>query len=231
MCGRFTLRARPEDVAEHFELAEVPEMKARHNIAPGQSIATIRAAENGASIFEMRSWGLVPPWAKDPAIGNRMINARAETIAEKPAFRSAFSRRRCLIPADGFYEWAAGPSPKQPYLISRPDDGLFAFAGLWEEWEGVDGVAIHSCTIVTTMANDTLTPVHTRMPVILDALHYPVWTGLVASDPEQRRALLEPCPESRLRLQTVGLRVNDARRDDPSCSLPAAPLPSQESFL
>jgi len=179
----------------------------------------------------MRTWGLVPAWAKDPTIGNRMINARAETIAEKPAFRAAFARRRCLVPADGFYEWASGPSPKQPYLISRCDDGLFAFAALYEEWEGPDGAAIRSCTIVTTEANATLAPIHARMPVILDRAEYPVWLRAQESDLEQQKALLRPCPDSWLRLQTVASRVNDARRDDPACALPAPPLPSQESLL
>jgi len=231
VCGRFTLRANPEDVAEHFELDDVPEMNARHNIAPGQAIATVLAAEGGGRSFEMRAWGLVPPWAKDPAIGNRMINARAETVAEKRAFRSAFARRRCLIPADGFYEWAAGSTPKQPYLIARADGGLFAFAGLWEEWESPDRAAIHSCTLVTTTANDTLAKVHGRMPVILDPADYARWLRSTEGEGEPQVDLLKPCPDSWLSLQTVGLRVYDARRDDSSCSLPAPAQPAQESFL
>lgn len=231
MCGRFTLRARPEEVAEHFELDAIPELTSRHNIAPGQSVATIRVAESGERICEFRSWGLVPSWAKSPAIGNRMINARAETAAEKPAFRSAFSARRCLIPADGFYEWAGGSTPKQPYLITRVDAGLFAFAGLWEEWKGKTGEAVHSCSIVTTAANATLAPIHARMPVILAPVDYPVWLDSRDGGAARRRELTVPCPESWLRLQSVGLRVNDTRNDDPECSAPAPAQPFQESFL
>jgi putative SOS response-associated peptidase YedK len=225
------LRARPEAIAEHFELDEIPETTARHNIAPGQAIAAVRANTDDGRVCEMRSWGLVPGWAKEPSIGNRMINARAETAAEKPSFRSAFARRRCLIPADGFYEWAAGSTPKQPYLISRRDDGLFAFAGLWEDWEGEDGAVVRSCTILTTAANATLSTIHARMPVILDPADYAVWLSPAERDADARTALLAPCPEPWLRLQTVGLRVNNARRDDPACSLPAPAQPSQRSLL
>jgi putative SOS response-associated peptidase YedK len=225
------LRARPEEVAEHFELEELPETTARYNAAPGQLIATVRAADAGKRTCELRTWGLVPAWAKDPSIGNRMINARAETVAEKPAFRRAFSRRRCLIPADGFYEWASGSTPKQPYLITRPDEGLFAFAGLFEEWDGKDGDAVRSCTIVTTAANATVAPIHDRMPVILDPKAYRVWLGEGDDGAEAAMALMAPCPDSWLRRHPVGLRVNDPRHDDPECALAAPEQPRQESFL
>ena len=232
MCGRFTLRASPEAVADEFGLDEVPELSARHNIAPGREIATIRAGGAGAArICAMHSWGLVPGWAKDPAIGQRMINARAETVAEKPAFRSAFRRRRCLIPADGFYEWASGPAPKQPYHIAREDGALFGFAGLWELWQARDGREITSCTIVTTRANATLQRVHDRMPVILDPADYAAWLDPEHGDPQRLLALLAPCPEEWLRLQTVGLRVNDPRNDDAECAAPAPPQPSQATLL
>jgi putative SOS response-associated peptidase YedK len=231
VCGRFTLRASPEAVADEFGLDEVPELSARYNVTPGREIATVRAAEGAARICEMRQWGLVPGWAKDPSIGQRMINARAETVAEKPAFRSAFRHRRCLIPSDGFYEWAAGPAPKQPYHIGREDGALFGFAGLWELWQSRDGSEITSCTIITTRANAALERVHDRMPVILDPADYAAWLDPEEGDLQRLLALLAPCSESLLRLQTVGLRVNDPRNDDPECAAPAPPQPRQATLL
>jgi putative SOS response-associated peptidase YedK len=232
VCGRFTLRAPPEAVAEHFGLAEPPELSARYNIAPGQPAATIRAADGGETpVCELRTWGLVPAWAESPAIGQRMINARAETVAEKPAFRSAFRQRRCLIPADGFYEWASGPTPKQPYHIARENGALFGFAGLWEVWRSEEGRALESCTIVTTRANATLRRVHERMPALLDPADYALWLDPGQGDAERLRELLVPCPEEWLVLQTVGLRVNDPRNDDPECLAPAPPQPNQAALL
>jgi len=232
VCGRFTLRAPPEAVAEHFGLAEPPELSARYNIAPGQPAATIRANDGGETpVCELRAWGLVPAWAEGPAIGQRMINARAETVAEKPAFRSAFRQRRCLIPADGFYEWASGSKPKQPYHIAREDGALFGFAGLWEAWRSQEGRAVQSFTIVTTRANATLRRVHDRMPVILDPADYASWLDPGPGGALRLRELLAPCPEEWLILQTVGLRVNDPRNDDPECVAPAPPQPSQAALL
>ena len=232
MCGRFTLRAPPEAVAEHFGLAEPPELSARYNIAPGQPVATIRAGDGGETpVCELCTWGLVPAWAESPAIGQRMINARAETVGEKPAFRSAFRQRRCLIPADGFFEWASGSKPKQPYHIARKDGALFGFAGLWEAWRSQEGRAVQSCTIVTTRANATLRRVHDRMPVILDPADYASWLDPGPGDVEHLRELLAPCPEEWLVLQTVGLRVNDPRNDDPECVTPAPAQPSQAALL
>lgn len=232
MCGRFTLRAAPEAVAEHFGLAEPPDLSARYNISPGQPVATIRATEGGQQpVCELRTWGLVPAWAKSPTIGPRMINARAETVAEKPAFRSAFRHRRCLIPADGFYEWASGSKPKQPLHISRGDGALFGFAGLWELWRSHEGRALESCTIITAPANATLRPVHDRMPVILDPADYAAWLDPGPVDALRLRELLAPCPEEWLVLRTVGLRVNDPNNDDPECVAPAPPQPGQAALL
>jgi putative SOS response-associated peptidase YedK len=232
VCGRFTLRAAPDAVAEHFGLAEPPELSARYNISPGQPVATIHAPEGGEGrVCELRSWGLVPAWAKSPAIGQRMINARAESVAEKPAFRGAFRRRRCLIPADGFYEWASGSKPKQPYHIARADGTLFGFAGLWELWRPPEGRPLESCTIITAPANARLRPVHDRMPVILDPADYAAWLDPGPGDILRLRELLAPCPEEWLVLQTVGLRVNDPRNDDPECAAPAPPQPGQAALL
>jgi len=232
VCGRFSLSAAPEAVAEEFGLDEPPELAARYNIAPGQAVATVRAADAGAGrVCELHSWGLVPGWAKDPSVGHRMINARAETVPEKPAFRNAFRRRRCLIPADGFYEWASGPAPKQPYHVTREDGSVFGFAGLWEVWRSQDGRDVKSCTIITARANATLQPVHDRMPVILDPADFASWLDPMLDDAERLRELLAPCPETWLVLQTVGLRVNDPRNDDPECVEPAPPQPGQASLL
>jgi len=232
VCGRFTLRAAPEAVAEHFGLADPPELSARYNIAPGQAVATIRAVGGGEPpVCEFRTWGLVPAWAKSPAIGQRMINARAETVAAKTAFRSAFRQRRCLIPADGFYEWASGSKPKQPYHIAREDGALFGFAGLWELWRSQEGRAVESCTIITAAANATLRPVHDRMPVILDPADYASWLDPGQGDVDRLRELLVPCPEESLVLQTVGLLVNDPRNEDPECVAPAPPQLGQADLL
>jgi putative SOS response-associated peptidase YedK len=232
VCGRFSLSASPGAVAEHFGLDEPPELSARYNIAPGQAVAAIRVSDAGQlRACEDRIWGLVPGWAKDRAIGQRMINARAETIAEKPAFRSAFRRRRCLIPADGFYEWAAGPVPKQPYHIARRDGAVFAFAGLWELWRSPEGDRLASCSIVTTRANAALRGVHERMPVLLDPSDYALWLDPAIADAGRLRQLLVPCPDAWLALRTVGLRVNDTRNDDPECAAAAPPQPSQASLL
>lgn len=232
MCGRFTLRARAEDVAEHFDLDETPVLSPRFNIAPSQQVATVRTADSGEPrAIEMRTWGLVPAWAKDPAIAHRLVNARAETVAEKPAFRSAFRRRRCLIPADGFYEWAGGGAPKQPWYIARPDGGLFAFAGLWEDWESGEGAAAHSCTIITTRANTTLEGVHDRMPVILDPTDYARWLDPGSEGVEELLELLAPCPDEWLQRHTVGLRVNNPRHDGPECIEAVGPQPRQASLL
>lgn len=167
MCGRFTLRVPAAELVEIFRLLRRPDVQPRYNIAPTQPVAVVRRIDRGRELSMLR-WGLVPSWAKDPKIGARMINARAETVATKPAFRTALRRRRCLVPADGFYEWAkSAGGTKQPHYITRRDGRPFAFAGLWESWDGPDGSSIESCTIVTTEANDLVGRIHDRMPVIL----------------------------------------------------------------
>lgn len=232
MCGRFTLTASPQDVAAHFDLAETPEFRPRYNIAPGQPVAIIRRAACAESrLFELHTWGLVPAWAKDRSIGQRMINARSETAAEKPAFRSAFRHRRCLIPADGFYEWSSRPGPEQPYHVSRPDGSTFGFAALWEQWTTESGERLTSCAILTTDANRSLRSIHQRMPVILDPADYPLWLDPAVDAPEQLRRLLVPCPEESLVPRPVGQWVNDTRHDGPECIAPAEPRPGQAELL
>jgi putative SOS response-associated peptidase YedK len=218
VCGRFTLRAPPEEIAEHFGLEEVPELVPRFNIAPGQEIATIFVAEpERSSALQLRRWGLIPSWAKDERIGNRQINARVESAAQKPAFRNALRHRRCLVPGDGFYEWSGAASSKQPHHIGLEGGALFAFAGLWERWRNPAGRVIESCTILTTEANRVLGELHSRMPVIVDPERYGLWLDPDVSDPERLKPVVEGALADALRFYPVSLHVNDARRDDSHC--------------
>ncbi len=228
MCGRFTLRAPASAVAEHFALLDLSPFLPRYNVAPSQPIAVVRRdsrrdSRQGESRRELvwLRWGLVPSWAKDPAIGNRMINARSETAAEKPSYRAAIRRRRCLVVADGFYEWQAAGKRKQPYFIHRPDDGLFAMAGLWEAWEGPDHSAIESCTLLTTEPNELLRPIHDRMPVILAKDDYEAWLDPSIEDPARVAHLLCPAASEAMTLRPVGTVVNSPANDDPRCIAPA----------
>ena len=187
----------------------LPIFTPRYNIAPTQQVLAIRQRGEVREAVELQ-WGLIPSWADDPKIGNRLINARADTVATKPAFRQAFKRRRCLILADGFYEWQKVGKAKQPYLIHRPDDQPFAFAGLWERWKGND-LVIESCTIITTEANDTLQPLHDRMPVILDEQDHDRWLD---SDADAE-ALLRPAPDELLETYPVSTQVNKPAQAGP----------------
>jgi putative SOS response-associated peptidase YedK len=224
MCARFTLVTPAEELAEAFQLEEIPSLEPRYNIAPTQPIAAVRRDERrGKREFTSLRWGLIPSWAKDLKIGARMINARAETLSEKPAFREAFRERRCLIPADGFYEWRRVGSKKQPFYFRLRGGKPFAFAGLWERWEG-QGAAVESCTLLTTDANDLLRPVHERMPVILDRKDYEMWLDSSVRGTERLQPLLKPYPQKEMDSYAVGLRVNSSKNDDPACIEPLAPL-------
>ena len=224
MCGRFTLRTPAHALAEAFGVEVRANLQARYNIAPSQDIAAIRVApEEGGCELVMLRWGLVPHWASDAAMGNRMINARAETVAHKPAFRAAFRQRRCLIAADGFYEWRKTPDgSKQPYFIHRADHAPFAFAGLWERWQLPGDEALETCAIITTEANPTLAPIHHRMPVILAAQDHDAWLDPGAPPGDGLAALLRPAPSGAVVAQAVGRHVNNARNDGPACIEPAA---------
>lgn len=245
MCGRFTLRASASVVAEYFAIFEMPPFAPRFNIAPTQPAPVVRltpaTSTHGqthgpthgethddscptAREFAWLRWGLIPGWAQDPAVGDRMINARAETAAQKPAYRAAMRRRRCLVAADGFYEWQGSGRAKQPYFIHRPDDSLFAFAGLWEAWEGADHSAVESCTILTTEPNELMRPIHDRMPVILSPGDYQQWLDTDRSTPEQVAALLRPCPAEQMRADPVSTWVNSPTHDDPRCIEPQRSL-------
>jgi putative SOS response-associated peptidase YedK len=225
-----------------FELASLPALTPRYNIAPTQLILCVRLAASQPLNIHLPAqdahprdaskhhlaplreaallhWGLIPSWAEDPKIGNRMINARGETIAEKPAFRSAFRRRRCLIIADGYYEWQASGRQKQPYLIARQDQLPFGIAGLWESWLAPDGTQVESCTLITTDANARTRPVHDRMPVILAPADYSRWLDPSSSAPALL-TLIRPCPEDLLQLQAVSTFVNNPRHESPDCITP-----------
>lgn len=223
MCGRYTLTVLEKQLAEEFEIAQRESPLPRYNIAPTQTAPIIRvAAADGRRELAMHKWGLIPHWAKDPTIGNRMINARAETAAEKPAFRDALKRQRCLVPSTGFYEWkvlnlGAKKSAKQPYYIHRRDESVFAFAGLWDRWRSPGGEEVGSFTILTTEPNDFMRPLHDRMPVILGRKDYGLWLDNKMEDVAKLVPLLRPHLNNDLVAQPVSTRVNSPRNDDPAC--------------
>jgi putative SOS response-associated peptidase YedK len=216
MCGRYTFTKEPEEVAEHFQLDDVPPLEPRFNVAPTQQVYALRAAREGREGVYLK-WGLVPSWASDPTIGVRMLNARSETVAEKPAFRAAFLRRRCLIPACGFYEWRASGKKKEPYHFRLRGGRLFAFAGLWERWTSPGGVTLESCSIITTAANELVRPVHDRMPVILDPSRYGDWLDAKITDSGPLLPLLAPWPADEMVAIPANPIVNNARNEGPAC--------------
>jgi putative SOS response-associated peptidase YedK len=218
MCGRFTLHTPPDELREHFGVDAVPDIGASYNVAPSQSVPAVRVADRQREMVLLR-WGLVPSWAKEAKVGYRMINARAETVADKPAYRAAFRRRRCLIPADGFYEWQQTDAGKQPWYFRMQQGGVFAFAGLWEHWEGRDEV-VESCSIIVTGANDTVRPVHDRMPVIIEPADYVQWLDPEIQDTGQLRHLLHPCPADEMTACPVSRRVNNPVNNDAHCIEP-----------
>jgi putative SOS response-associated peptidase YedK len=215
MCGRYTLRTPVDTLAEFFEIDEPPSsVAASYNVAPTQGVATV-LVEDGKRKLEMLHWGLIPSWADDPSIGNKMINARAETVAEKPSFRKAFRNHRCLVLADGFYEWQKTANGKQPYYIRMEDDSPFAFAGLWESWK--NGSEVRSTTIITTDANDVVAPIHDRMPVILHPEDYALWLDPDFDEKEPLTTLLKPYPAEAMEAYPVSRRVNSPSNNQPGC--------------
>ncbi len=216
MCGRFTLRTPAAELTKFFHFLRESKLTPRYNIAPTQPVLAVRAGDDGREAGFLK-WGLIPKWAKDPSIGARMINARAETVAEKTSFRAAFKRRRCLIPADGFYEWKRVGKVKQPYLITLHNERPFAFAGLWERWQGIDGAAVDSCTIITTEANVTTRQLHNRMPVILHKENYDHWLNPKLTDQQNILSLLIPYSHAEMQIYPVNTVVNNPRNDVPVC--------------
>ena len=221
MCGRYTLASPTERLAEEFGVdASSSELSPNYNVAPTQGVAAV-LEEAGQRRLEVLRWGLIPPWADDPGIGSRMINARSETAPGKPSFRRAFRERRCLIPADGFYEWQRTNGAKQPYYIHMEDGRPFAFAGLWESWSKGGEGEVRTCTILTTGANALVGEVHDRMPVILAHDAYDVWLD-PASERDELTGLLAPYPEDEMEAYPVSRFVNSPSNNDPRCIEPAA---------
>jgi putative SOS response-associated peptidase YedK len=216
MCGRFALPT-PEVLASHFSVKKTPDLAQRYNIAPSQDISAVRLIPYTADreIVLLR-WGLIPFWAKDRKIGYKMINARAESVADKPAFRTAFRQRRCLIPAAGFFEWSHKAKTKQPYYIRLKDSNILAFAGLWEHWVGKNGEIIDSCTIITTDANKTVGNIHDRMPVIIESELYDRWLDPGAEE-KNLLSLFTPFPDKKILAYPVGIEVNNPKNDNPNC--------------
>jgi len=222
MCGRFTLSSPADVVARWFQLATPPPITPRYNIAPTQDVGVVRVTSDSSERdFCLHRWGLIPSWARDPAVGNRMINARSETAHTKPSFRAAFRGRRCLIPADGFFEWKKTGAAKTPHFISAADGGLLAFAGLREVYRD-GGQTIESCTILTVEPNELLAPIHDRMPAILHSADFDAWLDPSHQAVDALRALLVPYPASSLVVQPVDTFVNNPRNDGPRCIAPIA---------
>ncbi|MGR9087316.1 MAG: SOS response-associated peptidase [Gammaproteobacteria bacterium] len=220
MCGRFALYSPLDTLARHFQTDTIPgmEITPRYNIAPSQNVAVIRD-EGGTRRFALVHWGLIPSWAKEQKIGYRMINARAETVAEKPAFRTAFKYRRCLVPADGYYEWQAivGANTKQPWFIALKNRAPMAFAGLWEKWKTPDGGELESCTIIVTEANDFTRSIHDRMPVILEPKDWDSWLEPKTENDWILQSLLKPYPDDAMTAWPVSAKVNSPRNDLEEC--------------
>ena len=231
MCGRYSLAAPdPSQVRARFPVGETVEIRRRYNVAPTDEVLTVTTDREGNPRGELLRWGLVPGWADSPKIGARMINARVESVAEKPAFRNAFQRYRCLIVADGFYEWQRTDGSRRPFHITRDDRAPFAFAGLWSIWHGADETeVVRSCTIITRPANQRIASLHDRMPVILDPAHEADWLD-TATPAGALQEILAGLPAQHTALTAVGLAVNDARHDEPDCLDPPAPEPQASLF-
>jgi putative SOS response-associated peptidase YedK len=222
MCGRFTLTVDPADLQDAFPEFTFPaQSTARYNIAPSQPILAL--PNEGTNRADFFVWGLIPSWAKDPSIGSRMINARAETLAEKPAFRSAYKYHRCLIFADGFFEWQARPGMKSkiPHFIRLKSGAPFAFAGLWEHWQPADGSEVRSAAIITTEPNELMASIHNRMPVILQPNTYSQWLDSAPQSPNRLQNLLVPYPTGEMEAYPVSTLVNSPGNDRAECVLPA----------
>ena len=219
MCGRFVLRAPPAELVTRFGLDECADFGARYNIPPGTDIPVIRQSPEGKRVLHLLRWGLVPHWAKDPSIGAKLNNARGESVAEKPSFRDAFKRRRCLVPANGFYEWKAEGKIKQPYYISPKDGQPMAMGGLWESWKTPDGDILRTVCIVTVGPNAVMKPIHDRMPVILPPEHWQEW---LSAPMEAIQPLVASCSDDLLKTWPVSRRVSKTADDDPGLTEPEA---------
>lgn len=223
MCGRFALWSAPEDVAEEFGVEEPPELERRYNIAPSQPIPAVRADKGNNRELALLAWGLVPFWARERNIGYKMINARAESVARKSAFKAAFQRRRCLIPANGFFEWQRREGRgKQPYFVRLKNRELLAFAGLWDRWTDREtGEVVESCTIITTDANELVIRLHDRMPVVISPDRYGEWLDTGNRDPGRLQPLLAPYPSQEMEIYPVSKDANSPANDSPDVVQPS----------
>jgi putative SOS response-associated peptidase YedK len=219
MCGRFTFDISPELLAGIFGISIHEDLPRRYNIAPTQQVLTIRRTDAGDRANYMR-WGLIPSWAKAPSIGSRMINARSESVHEKPAFRQAIRYRRCIIPANGFFEWRQEGKTKAPLYVRLKNGSPMAFAGLWEHWESPEGEIIESCTILTTSSNKLIESLHERMPVILHPEEYDLWLDRETTDPGKLKHLYQPYPADLMEMYPVSPLVNSPRNDSPDLIKP-----------
>jgi putative SOS response-associated peptidase YedK len=222
MCARFEF-APPEDWVEEFGLTDAPDVPPRYNIAPTQDVLAVRRERSGSRQARLFRWGLVPYWADDPAAGNRLINARAESVATRAAFREPFRERRCLVPAQGFYEWKKFGRAREPWLVRLKGGPTFAFAAVWDRWTGAAG-PIESCALITTAANALVAPIHNRMPVLLDRSAYAAWLDPAATE-EDLRGLLQPFSADAMEAFAVSPRVNSTAVDDADLTRPVAPEP------
>jgi len=225
MCGRYALSATASQLIEHFQLLSCPEYEVRYNIAPSSTIPVIRFKPEVGRVGQLVRWGLIPSWAKDPSIGNKLNNARGETVAEKPAFRASFARHRCLIPASGFYEWKAieegGKIRKQPYYISPTESGgYFAFAGLLAAWKAPDGETIVSTCVITTSPNEVMAPIHDRMPVILQPDLFDTWLDPSFRDTEALHRMIGQCASGLMRAYPVSQSINRVGVEGEECIFP-----------
>jgi putative SOS response-associated peptidase YedK len=232
MCGRYRLSRRKQMIEGYFETENEVDWEPRYNIAPSQPVGIIRQDPSKPERhFSLARWGLIPSWATDASIGFKTINARAETVADKPAFRDAFVSRRCLLPADGFFEWRRSGKEKQPFHFGMQDDSLFAFAGLWERWNDPTGSVIESCSILTTTPNSLLADVHDRMPVILRPENYDLWLDPGFKNVQALAEVLAPFDASRMKSFPVSTRINTVANDDPDCIAPWQSSPPAQSAL
>ena len=226
MCGRYSLHANPDVVAVQFALEHAPELKTSYNVCPGKDILVVRIAREGKRVAQHNRWGLVPRWAKDAAIGNKLANARGESLAERPAFRDAFREWRCLVPASGFYEWQSVGRGKLPWYLQPRDAQLFALAGITAYWKG-----LRTVSLITTAANELMKPIHERMPVIIAPQDYGAWLDPQNRDLDELMRYVKPCDPARMAGHRVGLRVNKPENDDASLIEEAADALAQRELL
>ncbi len=232
MCGRFTQYNYGRLINAIGELPFIGERVPRYNVAPTQRVLALRLGKDGGKELVWLRWGLIPAWAKDASIATHTFNVRGDTVHEKPAFRSAFVSRRCLIPVDGFFEWKKGTGKKKtPYFIERSDGEPMVFAGIWDSWVDPEGEVIESCSIITTDATELLRPLHTRMPVILEKAHFDRWLSATRSDLDELRGLLKPFPSERLKLHPVSELVNSARNEGAGLIAPVAEQAAERTLF